>query len=83
MIHVPRPDHLLIRDQLLKSTYRESDPNRRVIAICRRAEEMRRRRPGQDETLKRACFHACLEAVKAGRGAVERKKERAEGRPPV
>lgn len=65
---MPRPDHLLIRDQLLKNTRRESHPNRRVIAICRRAEEMRRRRPGQDEALKRACFHACLEAMKAGRG---------------
>ncbi|NPV72274.1 MAG: hypothetical protein HPY89_00470 [Pelotomaculum sp.] len=69
-----KPDYLLIRDQLLESTRRESDPNRRVIAICRQAEEMRRR-PGQDEAIKRACFHACVEAMRAGRGAVERKKE--------
>gem|GEM_PF-2164996 len=80
---MPRPIHLLIRDQLLKITRRESDPNRRVIAICRRVEEMRRRRPGQDEALKRACFHACLEALKAGQGEPERKKEMVEGQPPV
>lgn len=72
---------LAIRDRFLNSTRRVKDPHRRVLAICRLAEAARKERPEKADAVKRACFHACLEALKARRGKLERKK--VEGMPPV
>ena len=52
-----------IRDELLEATSGINDGNRRVIAICRLSGKGRYQDiPG--EVLRRAVFHACIEALK-------------------
>jgi len=58
-----------MRDDFLKRAGRINDPHKRVIRICRLAEAARKERPEEAEAIKRACFHACLEAMRAGRQA--------------
>lgn len=59
-------NYLTLRDEFLRSTAHVREPNRRVVLICRRAEAARKERPEAAQVLKRACFHACLAAMKAG-----------------
>ncbi|MDD2443508.1 MAG: hypothetical protein PHS52_03295 [Desulfotomaculaceae bacterium] len=59
-----KSEYLRLRDAYLLATKSFKDPNRRVVWICRLAELAREKRLEEAEIIKRACFHACLEALK-------------------